>query len=220
MKLSSTILTGIIALGVISCGEETPKERVNNISQETNELVGNSIGKIYEIVEDESFIKWTGSKPTEDHFGTLNIISSSIELKGKLIMGGDINIDMFSLKVTDIEDEESNAKLLGHLKGEDFFAVDQYPIAHLFVTESVMNDTARLLLAELEIKGIVHPAEIRYDIKNNDDIAVITGTHTFDRTMYDIKYKSKSIFGDLGDKFINDEIKLEFNIVLKEAKMN
>jgi hypothetical protein len=38
--------------------------------------------------------------------------------------------------------------------------------------------------------------------------------------MYDIKYKSKSIFGDLGDKFINDEIKLEFNIVLKEAKMN
>jgi polyisoprenoid-binding protein YceI len=124
------------------------------------------------------------------------------------------------LKVTDIEDEESNAKLLGHLKGEDFFAVDQYPLAHLFVTESMMNDTARLLLAELEIKGIAHPAEIRYDIKNNDDIAVITGTHTFDRTMYDIKYKSKSIFGDLGDKFINDEIKLEFNIVLKEAKMN
>ena len=58
------------------------------------------------------------------------------------------------------------------------------------------------------------------NIKNNDDIAVITGTHTFDRTIYDIKYKSKSIFGDLGDKFINDEIKLEFNIVLKEAKMN
>ena len=51
MKLSSTIISGIIALGVISCGEETPKERVNNMSQETNELVGNSIGKIYEIVE-------------------------------------------------------------------------------------------------------------------------------------------------------------------------
>ena len=31
--------------------------------------------------------------------------------------------------------------------------------------------------------------------------------------MYNVKYKSKSFFDDLGDKFINDDIEIELEII-------
>ena len=76
------------------------------------------------------------SKPTEEHFGTLNLLPTIVELNGKQIVHGDIAVNMQSMTVSDIEDKESNAKLLGHLKNEDFFNVEKYPEAHLVVLES------------------------------------------------------------------------------------
>lgn len=35
----------------------------------------------------------------------------------------------------------------------------------------------------------------------------------FDRTKFDIKYKSSSIFSDLGDKFIYDGIKIRARLI-------
>ena len=47
-------------------------------------------------------------------------------------------------------------------------------------------------------------------VKEIGDSIMISGTLIFDRTAFEIKYKSKTIFPDLGDKFINDEIEVQF----------
>lgn len=220
MRINNNIvLTAATAILLACSGEEKEaKKPENNVSQETNEQVQPENSKTYEVVAEESFIKWTGSKPTEDHYGKVRLLPSPVEISGNLVKGGDLIVDMNSLTVEDIKDEEKNAKLLGHLKNQDFFSVEEYPEAQFMINESMANDTARLVIGELMIKGISQPAEIRYDIKRNGDVVVLEGVYVFDRTLYDIKYKSKTVFGDLGDKFINDEIKLEFNIVLKAAK--
>jgi hypothetical protein len=42
-------------------------------------------------------------------------------------------------------------------------------------------------------------------------------TFTIDRSKWNIKYKSKSFFDDLGDSFIDDEIELTVNLVANKA---
>ena len=59
-----------------------------------------------------------------------------------------------------------------------------------------------MITAEITIKGItqeiVFPAKIIF----SKDIATAEGTINIDRTLFDIKYKSKNYFPDIGDKFI------------------
>ena len=45
------------------------------------------------------------------------------------------------------------------------------------------------------------------------NLATAEGTMIVDRTKYGIKYKSKTIFSDIGDRFIYDDFTLTFKIV-------
>ncbi len=211
MFKTSKLILVFIGFIFLSCSDDKPENKNVNEEQDNNK---ESVVKTYEIVPEESFIEWTGSKPTEDHVGTLNVLSSAIEIQGNQVSGGELVVDMNSLKVTDIKDPQANKKLLDHLKNEDFFSVTEYPAARFSIQSSRSEEGNNVVLGDLEMKGISNSAEITYNVKRNSNIIVIEGEHTFDRTLYDIKYKSKSVFGDLGDKFINDEIRLKFNLVL------
>ena len=218
MKLNKILVAAIVSFGLISCGEEAQKKEEVTESSEINADSANI--KVYIVDTALSSIKWTGSKPTEEHFGTLNVLPTVVEVNGKQIVHGDIAVNMQSMTVSDIEDKESNAKLLGHLKNQDFFNVEKYPEAHLVVLDSRVDPDQNVMMVDLIIKGIQNSFEFPYNIEYEENQVVILGSTSFDRTQYDIKYKSKSFFSDLGDKFINDEITLDFNIVLKEAGTN
>ena len=47
--------------------------------------------------------------------------------------------------------------------------------------------------------------------------ATASGRIDIDRTLYDIRYKSKSFFPDIGDKFIYDNFTLNFKINAKKT---
>ena len=68
-------------------------------------------------------------------------------------------------------------------------------------------------IAKLTIKGITQ--EIKFgaivNIKGNKITA--TTSIVFDRSKFDIQYKSTSFFGDLGDKFIEDEITINIRML-------
>ena len=48
-------------------------------------------------------------------------------------------------------------------------------------------------------------------------MAVATGKIDIDRAKYNIKYKSKTWYPDLGDRFINDIFELYFNLIALPA---
>ena len=165
--------------------------------------------KMVEVNTDASRLMWTGSKLTSSHQGEINLKSGALEIKDGKLVGGRFIIDMTSIKNTDIEDEKSRNKLEKHLKDEDFFGVDKHPESHLKITKAVsVNKEDYKIIADLTIKEITHSITFSANVRIDNDAFLATSIIKFDRTKWDIKYKSSSFF-DVGDKMILDEIELK-----------
>ena len=61
---------------------------------------------------------------------------------------------------------------------------------------------------DLTIKGISHPVTFTMELNGKKAKSNLT----FDRTKYDVKFRSGNFFQNLGDKLIYDDIKLEVNL--------
>ena len=169
----------------------------------------------FEISQDKSIIKWKGSKSTGSyHDGNILIENGTINIDENAILNGEIIIDMNSITCTDIEDKNSNQYLVEHLKNEDFFSVSTFPIASLkLINVKKKKNDEYLITADLTIKEQTHPIDFIANIKINKDAAIAIGKINIDRSKYNIKYKSKTWYPDLGDRFINDIFELYFNLV-------
>lgn len=158
----------------------------------------------------DSKIKWIGKEiTTKIHFGSLQFKSGSIIIKNDQIVGGDFSVDMKSLVDEDLSGK-SKEYLENHLKSDDFFGVNKYPMSSIKIKSSVkISDTEYNVEGVLTIKNIAHP--ISFILKLNDLGAF--AKMTFDRTKYDVKYRSASFFSDLGDKLIYDDIDVEVTLI-------
>ena len=159
---------------------------------------------------DKSFVKWTGKEiTTKIHYGKLNISSGSITVDDNGV-SGEVNVNMESLVVEDLQGEWGK-KLEGHLKSDDFFSVDKFKESSIkTISSSKKSDNSYEVQGVLTIKGISHP--ITFDLDINGDI--INANLTFDRSLYDVRFRSGSFFENLGDKLIVDDINLEVTLEL------
>lgn len=153
----------------------------------------------------KSTLKWHGEKVTGEHFGAIDLQSGMLVWKNNKITGGEMIIDMTSITNSDIEDAGYNAKLVGHLKSDDFFGVEKFPTAKLEIKGSdAFKGNKATVKAELTIKGITHPIEFEAQKENDWFMAEIV----VDRSKYDVRYGSGSFFENLGDKTIYDDFTL------------
>lgn len=158
---------------------------------------------------EKSTLEWTGEKVTGKHTGTLSFNSGTLVFEGKKLKGGEFEVNMNSLTVTDLEAGKGKEKLEGHLNSNDFFGVEKFNTSSLvFKKIGDKGNGTYSVTADLTIKGITNP--ITFDITVNDSTA--TTTLKVDRTKYDIKYGSGSFFDNLGDKTIYDNF--EFKVTL------
>ena len=169
----------------------------------------------YEIIKSKSTVRWKGSKSTGSyHDGNILVENGMVNVSQNNILNGEIIINMNSITCTDIEDENSNQYLVEHLKNEDFFSVSEFPFASLKIINLEHKEKNNYLIkADLTIKNQTHPVEFIANIQINKEAALATGKINVDRSKYNIKYKSKTWYPDLGDRFINDIFELYFNLV-------
>jgi polyisoprenoid-binding protein YceI len=162
-------------------------------------------------------IDWRGSKIVgSEHSGTVDIRSGWLTMEGDRITGGEFIVDMSSIKDNDLKDEKMREKLVGHLKSDDFFGVEKYPVSKLIITgSSKTNDGKSLVRGNLTIKAATHPVEFTAELSGSNDSYTCTAIITFDRSLYDVRFGSGRFFANLGDNAINDEIKLNVRLVLK-----
>jgi len=177
-------------------------------SVHTNDIIVN---------QTSSTVKWTGSKASgSSHSGTINISEGKLVFDHGRLVGGEVVIDMNSIKNTDIEGRKKQ-RLEMHLKNEDFFFVEKYPTAILkIISAASMPDNLYKVAADLTIKGITNRITFAAHLTVNKDGFLGTANINIDRTKWDIKYGSGSFFEDLGDRMILDEI--EFDIFLLSVK--
>lgn len=160
----------------------------------------------------KSSVKWVGKKVTGEHHGTIGIKEGSLEVSKGKVTGGKVVIDMNSIVNEDLTDAGYNAKLIGHLKSDDFFSVATFPTSELVITK-VEGTT---FSGNLTIKGITNPASFTATSAKDGKSTVYKGTLTIDRSKYNVRYGSKSFFDNLGDKVIYDEFTLDFSLVVAE----
>jgi K(+)-stimulated pyrophosphate-energized sodium pump len=157
-------------------------------------------------------LTWTGKKVSGDHFGTVRTLSGTLVIDSTGAVSGTFEIDMKSIAVSDIEDSASNADLVGHLKNSDFFAVDSFPTATVTVKKLTKLKNNYLVEGDLTIKGITNPISFPAKLNTEGNVIAVTSELIFDRTLWNITYKSKNAVGAMADKFIYDNIAIAMNI--------
>ena len=168
----------------------------------------NPLPKKMDIDVAKSTINWKGYKPTGKHWGTVALKSGTLELNGEKVKGSFV-ADMASLK-----DAEGNGRLEGHLKSADFFEVEVYPTATFEITGNNSNDGQLYLNGKMTIKGITKEIQVPVTISNDENTVTLkTETFQVNRAEFNIKYKSKTFFNDLKEKFINDDFDLQVTLV-------
>ena len=170
------------------------------------------VAQVQKVNTEKSTVHWLGKKIGGQHEGQIKVKNGSIELKNNNIDAGEFTIDMNSISCSDLEDAGYNEKLIGHLKSDDFFGVDNFSTAKLkFLSASKFSNNKSSITAELTIKGKTE--NITFDVTKNKNL--YTAKIDVDRSKFDIKYGSTSFFDSLGDKAIDDIFILNIKLLIE-----
>jgi polyisoprenoid-binding protein YceI len=158
-----------------------------------------------------SSIEWVGKKIASQHNGNIQLKSGYIELRDNRIVAGDFVVDMTTITNADIDNESRNQRLVGHLKSDDFFGVEEYPTAHFAVSQSSeFNNGKASLTGNITIKGKTEP--ITFEVsRTGKEFGATLG---IDRSKFDVRYGSDSFFENLGDNAIDNIFTLEIKLVV------
>jgi len=172
---------------------------------------------VYTVDVSNSTAEWFAAKFTGKHNGTVNISGGQIR-NNHGQYSGSVEVDMNSIKNSDIKDEKMNAKLVNHLKSEDFFDAVKYPKATFVITsitplKAIEEGATHKVEGNLTIKDKTNPISFDATIITQEGKITCVGSALVDRSKFDVRYGSKSFFEDIGDKVIYDEFTLKFNIV-------
>lgn len=169
----------------------------------------------------ESTFKWTGKKVSGEHYGFVKFTDGTVTIDGNKLTGGTFNVDMTTIDCQDMTGEYKG-KLEGHLKSDDFFAVEKHKTTTLKIKNvngiagAKPGENNYNVTADLTIKGITKeitfPAMIV--VKSNEVIA--NAEFPIDRIQYDIKYGSGKFFEGLGDKMIDDNFYVKVRVIAKK----
>lgn len=160
---------------------------------------------------EKTSIEWLGKKIGTNHEGNIQLKSGHIELKDGNMLTGNFVIDMTSITNTDLKNENYNQKLVGHLKSDDFFGVENYPTAKFEITKSSEFSFGKATVTgDITIKGKTE--RISFDVVQEGP--EYKATVAIDRSKFDVRYDSDSFFDNLGDKAIDDIFTLEIRLVL------
>ncbi|MFP4091062.1 MAG: YceI family protein [Cyclobacteriaceae bacterium] len=233
---------------VASCAQKPESDEAEVSAAEEVQEVSDAASN-YAIQATESELSWYGFKPTGQHNGTIAIEDGTISVENDQIVGGTITFDMNEIEVLDLEGEDKQ-KLTGHLKSEDFFAVEQYPTAKFEITKvEEYNSDAEASDSEDENMALeVNEEEVsKYKLENpthaitgnltmrdttlsitiparvnmSEDQITAESKFNIDRTNWNVSYNDE---GDpvrvAQDKFIYNTVNLGFDIVAEKQSQN
>ena len=159
-----------------------------------------------------SSVAWKGYKPAGSHNGSIQLQSGQIHTEGENITGG-----FFTATMSTIEDADGSKKLTKHLKSKDFFEIDVFPTATFEISKITPKENKILLTGDITIKGVTKQISFLANLSHAENTLTLTSdTFQLNRVDFNVKYKSKSFFNNLKDKFINDEFDLQVTIVAQK----
>lgn len=220
MKNTFTWMACAVTIALASCGapaETNSEEPASKEETKTTEAV-EFMGGTYVVDQAASTVNWKGTEITTlFHEGTVNVHKGSIQVIDKSISNGFVAIDMKSIVCTDEGmNDDSKANLIGHLKSDDFFGVDQFPFSRIDIEGIKTKGDVSYAYGKIFVREVGEPINFPVNVSEEDGNLVVDASFTFDRSKHDVKFRSGAfpdLFPDLGDKLINDDIELDVHIV-------
>jgi len=213
MKTSLSLSVICAALLILSGGVLAGKAFAD--SADKSAALGKAVVKLDTTT---SSISWVGKKVTGQHSGTVAVKGGEALLDGSNLVGGSFEVDLGSIRVTDITDPKDNAKLTNHLKSGDFFGSDLFPTATLTITQAKRIQNAKAGEANYDIAGDVTIKGLKNTVNFPAIVTVANGraeakaTFTLDRTKWNMRYGSGQFFENLGDKLIYDDFEVTMSV--------
>lgn len=179
---------------------ETPA--VQNKESETPHFARQIIDGNYTLDPAASTLTYIASRVVgTPHTGTVPLKSGTITLANQITQG------IFLIDMAAISESKDNQRFLTHLKSKDFFDVETYPEARMTVVSlEHTEDNSYLVNGELTILNITQPLTFSATLTPQRETLRANANFTIDRTRWNITYDSGSIFSELGDRAIKDEI--------------
>jgi polyisoprenoid-binding protein YceI len=169
----------------------------------------------YTVDVTKSKLVWKAEKVTGGHDGHVSLKSGNVFMDHGKIAKASFVVDMNTITNDDIKSEKYSNKLVGHLKSEDFFNVKKHPEVSFDMIKATPVGNGKFdVFGNITIKGIQGVISFPMMLKESKSELYVSGTFSFDRTKFDIKYDSGSFFENLGDRAIKDDVVIDFNIVL------
>ena len=193
----------VFAAVLVSCkGKEEKKAAVKEVSTVEETVVSDS-----NINMETSVLFWKGFKPTGSHHGTVKLASGTMAMVDGAITG------TFVIDMNTITDADGLTKLDAHLKDADFFDVAKYATSKFVITSSEMKEGKMHVTGDLTIKDVTKSITIPATVSEEEGVTTFkSDTFELNRVDFNVKYGSKSIFANLKDKFINDNMELSFEV--------
>lgn len=216
MKKIILCLVVLTTLSLTSC---------KNDKAETSEpvedaAIATETATTYKLDTTKSTIEWVGSKPTGKHNGTIALSNGELSLNNGKVESGKFTIDMNSITVLDLKAGDGKEDLEGHLKGlgkeedaDHFFNTKKFPEGTFEITSVATVDAVTTVSGNLTLKGITKPVSFPAMILvDGNTVTLNSETFKINRTHWNVNYASKSVFDNLKDKFVEDEIELKVSI--------
>lgn len=165
----------------------------------------------------KSEITWRAYKVMGKHHGPLSIKSGSIDFNDGNIVGGSFVIDMTSIDCTDLSGD-TKAKLVGHLRSDDFFSVENHPTSKFVIKSSKTTGKGQYeITGDLTVKGITNSITFPATVLKQGDGLIANARMSIDRTKYNVRYGSGKFFEGLGDNMIYDNFDIEVSLAINET---
>lgn len=176
----------------------------------------------YTVDTELSTLRWAGQKPLIE--GYVNSGSISID-EGEILVAdgsarGQFKIDMNTLSVFSTPTKEGKESLLEtHLKGDRWFAVEEFPVSEFVITNVAPRADSEStfmydITGQLTMKGVTNellfPATI---FLNKKGLLEARADLEFDRTLWGITASSDSFFDNLADNAVDDMVTLSFELI-------
>ena len=216
-KNLQVFLLVITCFYISSCAKKDSSDKLNNrFESATNASKAFVLDPgNYELKLDSSRLNWEcGWLGGMSHNGDIKFKNGKIEIKNKNSIAGKFTVNMNEIDCFDLGGG-AKSKLISHLKSNDFFSVDNYNEAILEIDSlEHIKENEFLLYGDLMIKDIKNPVAMKGQIFKVENGYRASIKLSFDRAKFNVKYKSKSFFSDLGDNIIDDNVILNANVQL------
>jgi polyisoprenoid-binding protein YceI len=143
----------------------------------------------------KSKVLWNTGKMMGGHFGYFLFQSGNLEFSatGEPVRGT-FHMDMNSIRTTDHPTETGRKKKDAELRGNDFFASDQHPVATMVVKKITRIGSSQdfTVAGDLTIKGITNPIEFTATINTKNNTSHMTANVDISRQLWKIHSKPQA----------------------------